>query len=279
MIRIYLSIDNGAEVLELPVIPSEFLVSKPQKDETFETVSGEEIAFIDAPGLRGISWSSFFPSKDYPFLRCQRLADVWQYGYTLDKWIAQKYPIRLVISGTPINMATKVTTFDYRMGPDGDLYYDIAFKDFPLVDTESEDLTLAQYEELKQKIEALELKLESLGGGQVINSVEEAEVYYRETLSMLLEKKYLTGTDGGLDLTEDMARVLTIVNRAGGFYTGMIYNYFDSNIPADYRESLKWYIDNGYLKGNEDGELGLTDAMMRVLKIFYDVLVAKGVIE
>ena len=278
MIQIFLSIDNGADMLEVPVIPSEFKVSKPQNDETFETVTGEEIAFIDAPGLKGIQWSSFFPSRDYPFLRCTRLADVWQYGYKLDQWIAQKYPIRLVISGTPINMATKVSAFDYRMGPDGDLYYDIAFKEFPLVDTESEELTMAQYEELKQMIEALRLQVEALGGGHVINSVEEAEVYYRETLEMLLEKRYLTGSDGGLDLTEDMARVLTIVNRASGFHTGMIYNYFDSNIPGDYRESLSWYINNGYLKGNEDNELGLTEDMMRLLKIFYDVLVAKGVI-
>ena len=43
MIRIYLSIDNAREVLEIPVIPEEFTVTKPQKDETFETVSGEEL--------------------------------------------------------------------------------------------------------------------------------------------------------------------------------------------------------------------------------------------
>ena len=58
----------------------------------------------------------------------------------------------------------------------------------------------------------------------------------------------------------------------------MIYNYNDSNIPAAYRESLGWYITNGYLQGDETGELGLTEDMLRILKVFYDVLTAKNVI-
>ena len=278
MIRIYLSINNGAEVMELPVIPSEYNVTKPQQDETFETITGEELAFLDAPGLKTIGWSSFFPCRDYPYLRCARLADVWQYGYKLDTWIAQKYPIRLIISGTPINMAVKVTQFDYRQGTSGDIEYDVEFKEFPLVDTETEALTMAQYDELKGMIDELSLKVDALGGGHVINSVEDAEIYYQETLRMLLDKNYLTGSDGGPDLTEDMARILTIVNRSGGFHTGMIYNYNDSNITAAYRESLGWYITNGYLQGDETGELGLTEDMLRILKVFYDVLTAKKII-
>ena len=131
---------------------------------------------------------------------------------------------------------------------------------------------------LKGMIDELSLKVDALGGGHVINSVEDAEIYYQETLRMLLDKNYLTGSDGGLDLTEDMARILTIVNRSGGFHTGMIYNYNDSNIPAAYRESLGWYITNGYLQGDETGELGLTEDMLRILKVFYDVLTAKKII-
>ena len=278
MIRIYLSIDNAREVLEIPVIPEEFTVTKPQKDETFETVSGEELAFLDVPGLKSIGWSSFFPSRDYPFLRCERLSDVWQYGYKIDTWIAQKYPIRLIISGTPINMAVKVTKFDYKMASCGDIEYDIECKEFPLVDTETEELTMAQYDELKQEIDALSLKVDALGGGHVINSVEDADVYYRETLQMLLDKNYLTGSGDGLDLTEDMARLLTIVNRSSGFHTGMIYDYNDNIIPSEFRESLSWFLTNGYLQSDADGKLGLTGDMLRMLKAFYDVLKAKSLL-
>lgn len=215
--RIYLSIDNGAEVLEIPVIPPEFSVSKPQNDEEFETIDGSSLAFIDVPGLKSIAWSSFFPAKEYPFIRGERLSDVWQYGYKIDRWIEQKYPIRLIISGTPINMACKVNKFDYKMGTDGDIYYDIELKEFPLIDTETEELTMAQYDEIMAKISELELKIEQLTRGNIINSPEEGEPFYNQTLTKLVDNGCINGSGSGLDLTEDMARVLTIADRAGAF--------------------------------------------------------------
>ena len=36
---IYLSVNNREQVLRLPVLPPEFTVSKPQSNETFETVT------------------------------------------------------------------------------------------------------------------------------------------------------------------------------------------------------------------------------------------------
>lgn len=217
MIKIYLSIDNGAEVLEIPVVPPEFQVSKPQGDETFETIDGNELSFIDTPGLKAIAWSSFFPCRDYPYVRGERLSDVWQYGYKIDRWVEEKYPVRLVIAGTPINMACKIKAFDYRVGTDGDIYYDIELKEFPLVDTETEELTMAQYEELLAKIEQLQLEVNQLKGGNIINTPEEGAPFYNETLRKLVEGGFINGSGDGLDLTEDMARVLTIVDRAGAF--------------------------------------------------------------
>ncbi len=213
MLRIFLSINNMEEVLELPVIPPEFSVSKPQSDETFETITGEELSFIDAPMLKSISWDSFFPTRDYPFLRCVRLSDAWQYGYKIDTWIARKYPIRLVISGTPINMAVKVTQFDYKLGQTGDIEYSIAFKEIPLIDTESEALTMAQYDELNGKIEELSAKVDSLSGGKVIESAADGAPFYNQALSELIAAGYINGTGDNLDMTEDMARVITIMYR------------------------------------------------------------------
>lgn len=269
--RIYLSIDNGAEVLQIPVVPSEFTVSKPQNDETFETISGEELAFIDVPGLKSISWSSFFPMRDYPYIKGERLADMWQYGYIIDKWIELKYPIRLIITGTPINMACKVTQFDYKLGTDGDIHYDITLKEFPLVDTETEELTVAQYEELLAKIESLELEVSQLKSKTVINTPDEGAPFYSQTLQKLVDKGYLNGDENGLALTEEMARILTIVDRAGGLHTGMIYNYNDSNIPEEYRESVVWFLNSGYVTEVKDGGFALTEDMMRILKAVYTI--------
>lgn len=215
--RIYLSINNGAEIMEIPVIPKEFSVSKPQKEETFETIDGSELAFIDKAGLKSIKWSSFFPCRDYPFVKGERLADVWQYGYKLDIWIEKKYPIRLVITDTPINMAVKVGSFDYAIGPDGNINYDISLTEFPLVDTETEELTMSQYEELKAMIEEINLKVDALQDRAVINTPEEGAPFYNETLQKLVDANCINGSGDGLDLTEDMARILVICDRAKAF--------------------------------------------------------------
>ena len=214
--RIFLSIDNGAELLELPVIPGEFSISTNQTGETFETVDGSSLAFIDVPGLSGIGWSSFFPARDYPYIKGTRLPSVWQYKEILERWIELKYPIRLIITDTPINIAAKITAFDLKMGASGDLNYDVSFSEFPLIDTETEDLTMAQYEELLAKINELELKVKQLEGGKIINTPEEGAPFYNQTLQKLVDGGFINGSGSGLELTEDMARVLTIIDRAGG---------------------------------------------------------------
>ena len=57
---IYLSVNNRAEVLRLPVLPPEFTVSKGRNNEVFETVSQGQLNLIGTQALKKISWSSFF---------------------------------------------------------------------------------------------------------------------------------------------------------------------------------------------------------------------------
>ena len=82
---IYLSVNNREQVICLPVLPSEFTVSKPRSNEVFETVSQGELNLIGRSQLKSISWDSFFPSKDYPFLR-DRSNTAFGYLYLLDTW-------------------------------------------------------------------------------------------------------------------------------------------------------------------------------------------------
>ncbi len=213
MICIFLSVNNRDEVLEIPIVPPEFSVTKPQGDDTFETVTGAELSFIDVPGLKSIAWESFFPSKDYPFIKGERLDDVWQYGYKIDTWVKRKLPVRLIISGTPINMACKISQFDYKINSTGDINYSIAFKEMPLINTESEELTMAQYEELLGRINDLQAAVQSLSGDRVINTPEDGAPFYNQALSDLQNAGYINGTGENLDLTEDMARIITVMYR------------------------------------------------------------------
>ena len=128
---IYLSVNNRTDVMRLPVIPPEFTISKPQSTEVFETVSRGELQIIGVPKLKGITISSFFPVRDYPYLRDASMKG-WEYVYKIDTWIEQKLPIRLIITDTPINMAVAVKDFDYSIKTDGDLWYNLQLEEFPL---------------------------------------------------------------------------------------------------------------------------------------------------
>ena len=131
---VYMSTNNRKQVLKLPVVPKEFTITKPQKNEVFETVSQGELRLIGAPGLKGIVISSFFPVRDYPFLR-DRTYKGFEYVFIIDTWILQKLPIRLIITETPINMAVSVENFEYTIRQDGDLYYTLTLSEFRLVNT------------------------------------------------------------------------------------------------------------------------------------------------
>lgn len=129
---IYLSVNNREQVMRLPVLPPEFSVSKPQSNETFETVTQGQLKLIGRPSLKSISWSSFFPVRDYPFLR-DRSNTAFGYLYILDTWISQKLPIRLIITETPINMACCIDDFSYSIKKDGDMNYSITLGEVPFV--------------------------------------------------------------------------------------------------------------------------------------------------
>ena len=47
----------------------------------------------------------------------------------------------------------------------------------------------------------------------------------------------------------------------------MIYNYIDQNMPEWSRPTIQKLVDKGYLKGNDQGELGLTDEMLKLFVI------------
>ena len=47
----------------------------------------------------------------------------------------------------------------------------------------------------------------------------------------------------------------------------MIYNYIDDNMPDWARPTITKLVAKGYLKGNENGELGLNDTMLKIFVI------------
>ena len=219
---ITLSVNNRETVMTLPVPPSSFKVSKPQSVEEFEVVSAKDLALIGTAKLKSIAFSSFFPVEGHNYAYLQnRSMWGWDYVYMIDIWIEQKLPIRLVISGTPINIAVAVDSFDYEIKSDGDVWYSISFKEFNLLedavsDNGEEELTMSQYEELKASIDNLGAVVNALANPMIYNYIDEnMPQWARASVQKLIDKGVLAGTGGGWDLNYDMLRTIVWLDRLG----------------------------------------------------------------
>ena len=223
---IYLSVNNRAEVFMLPVIPSSFTISKPQTTNIFETVSKGELLLIGEPKLKSITLSSFFPIQghNYPFLRNRSMWG-WDYVNKIDDWIEQKLPIRLTITGTPINMAVAVKNFEYEIRSDGDLWYTLELEEFNLLENggaaaaeTEEELTVGQYEELKQDITNLTAIVSDLANPMIYNYIDEnMPSWAHEAVQAAVDAGVLTGSGDGWNLTFTDLKTLVWMHRLGLF--------------------------------------------------------------
>lgn len=229
---------NNDSFIIVPVIPSEVTVNKPQNLQEFETVSLKKLCFISPADLEEISWSSFFPCRDYPYVRGNRLKAM-KYARIIDKWVLEKLPIRLIITGLdddsnePIFMSSAVSNFNYKFASDGNLSYDITFKEYPLTesDEEGEELLSKEYEELLLMIQDNKNSIDALTTGY--RTIDDIPEWGKDVVRELIDKGYIlsegeyvpdeeTGelilkATGNLNITDQLLKGLVIGYRAGAF--------------------------------------------------------------
>ena len=90
------------------------------------------------------------------------------------------------------------------------------WSEFKNIITESGDLTMAQYEELKKEIEALKTENQALKDvvGNVYHTVDEIPEWYKPTIEKMIDSGAIKGTgNNNLNLPEILVRTLVIINR------------------------------------------------------------------
>lgn len=100
----------------------------------------------------------------------------------------------------------------------------------PYIEYIEEDLTMTQYEELKNRIDEMSInltsiindmdsKIEKLSNPMIYAWVDEnMPEWARDTVTKLMQNGYLKGDDEGkLNLNYDMLRIMVILDRAGAF--------------------------------------------------------------
>lgn len=139
MIKVFLSYNNNAEVLQLPVPPAKYTIPSPWKNQKVDGLQGT-LNLIGIKGLRSLTIDSFFPIEghDYPFLQNRSM---WgrEYVEKIESWRDQRYPIRVVIinnSGAQdVNMAVTIDDFQTEVKQDGDIHFTLTLTEFNLVST------------------------------------------------------------------------------------------------------------------------------------------------
>lgn len=132
-----ISFNNMKEKIKLPVNPPDLSVSGGGTSFTDNTViKGGERTVIGDTQLKVVSFSSFFP-RDYDATYCSyaKIPKPWDAVKKIEKWRKSGKPVKLLITGTNINMYCTIRKFDYKEkgGEPGDVYFDLEFKEFKFI--------------------------------------------------------------------------------------------------------------------------------------------------
>ncbi|MED1642165.1 hypothetical protein P4U99_02900 [Brevibacillus agri] len=133
----FLSHSNNKEIMQLPVPPASYNVPSPWNNEKVEGLQ-QSLNLIGLKGLRTVEIKSFFPIRDYPFLRNRSM---WGMAYvdTIERWRELRVPIRLVIvdsgGSKSLNMPVTIDEFEWGVGRSGDIDYTLQMTEFTFVST------------------------------------------------------------------------------------------------------------------------------------------------
>ncbi|MFD0588845.1 LysM peptidoglycan-binding domain-containing protein [Paenibacillus sp. GCM10027627] len=132
MYQLYLLLD--ATELEFPVLPEKLEVSAGGHNETKSVLQLGEINVLNKKGLKDISFESFFPVMNHPYVTGAKVLKPKEYVNAIQNYRDTLKPARLLLVGAHLsfNMAVSIEAFDYeeRAGEVGDIYYTISFKEY-----------------------------------------------------------------------------------------------------------------------------------------------------
>lgn len=137
MYEFWLSWGNGKEKMRLPVNPASIKIDTAFSHNDVEVLRLGEFTVIGERGLAEFSFSSFFPAEYNPsYCEYRNVKPPWDHVKVLERWRDSRKPMRLIVTGTPINYPVTIRSFSYDPGPAGsprDIYYEISFKEYRLM--------------------------------------------------------------------------------------------------------------------------------------------------
>lgn len=85
---------------------------------------------------------SFFPNQQYNFCLCKDFQKPYEYIKQLLKWKDSGKPIRVIVTGTPINYAMAIENLTYsEVDGTGDVYFSLELKEYKFISTTGQTTT------------------------------------------------------------------------------------------------------------------------------------------
>nr|DAF51927.1 MAG TPA: tail assembly protein [Siphoviridae sp. ctOb14] len=142
----WITFNNKAEELRLPVLPSSFTITKNNINKTVATanMAGDvNLLGKGEGGLAEISIETFFPAHDYPFCTYTGFPAPYTCVSMIEGWRKSGQPIRLIMTETDINMAMGIETFEYgEKDGTGDVYYTLGLKEYRFLNVPTQSLAI-----------------------------------------------------------------------------------------------------------------------------------------
>lgn len=137
MPEIWLSYNNNAEKIQIPVNPGELKIGNGSQNESVSVVDIGEITIKQDPTLKTFEFDSFFPEWFAPYVGVpeSKLMKPWEYIKLIELWKAKDNPVRFIVTGTNINFPVTIEGFNYseRGGDVGTLYYTLQLKEYKFI--------------------------------------------------------------------------------------------------------------------------------------------------
>lgn len=132
MYKMYLGINNGEEGFILPVLPEKIEFNDGGDNKTYDIINLGEINTINLPKLTEISFESYFPKHNGPYVSSEQLFEPSFYLSKIREWRDKKQKIRFIFVGSPLEVNDLFTIESLKVteegGEVGDIYYSIELK-------------------------------------------------------------------------------------------------------------------------------------------------------
>ena len=125
-------LSQGKDKLRLPVLPEAIDIANSVQNDSVKVTGLGEVTFIEEPGAKEISFSSFFPKRYSPIAEYQSIPSPEKAISAIEAWMKAKKPVQFLITGTKINVTCSIESFNYSEGDNeiGDRNFDIVLKEY-----------------------------------------------------------------------------------------------------------------------------------------------------